>query len=63
MVLAPGEEPADREHVGRPGVPVADGAGEEFQEAAGRAFAGIGDDAGHHNGSVVENRNTGGRQD
>ena len=34
VVLAPGEEPADGMQVGRPGVLVADGGGEELQEAA-----------------------------
>ena len=47
VMLAPGEEPADRMQVGRPRVLVADGGGEEFQEAAGRVVAGVGDDRRH----------------
>jgi hypothetical protein len=43
-MLAPGEEPANGMQVGRAGVPVADGGGEEFQEAAGGVLAGVGDD-------------------
>ncbi len=56
VLLAPGEESADGGHVGRAGVPVADGRGEEFGEAAGRAFAGIGDDAGHHTTTTAWSR-------
>jgi hypothetical protein len=46
VLLAPGEEPTDRGHVGGPGVPVADGGGEECQEPVSGMLAGIGDDAG-----------------
>jgi hypothetical protein len=34
VMFAPGEEPVGGMQVGRPGVPVADGGGEEFQEAS-----------------------------
>ena len=50
VVLAPGEEPADGMQVGRPGVLVADGGGEEFQEAARGVLAGVGDDRRHDHG-------------
>jgi hypothetical protein len=47
VMVAPGEEPADRMQIRRPGVPVAGGGGEEFQEALRRRVAGIGDDHRH----------------
>ena len=47
VVLAPGEEFSHRMQVGRAGVPIADGSGEEFQEAARRVVAGVGDDRRH----------------
>ena len=47
VMLAPGEEPADGMQIGHAGVLVADGRGEEFQEAAGRVVAGVGDDRRH----------------
>lgn len=46
VTVAPGEEPADRGHVGLPGVLVADGGGEEFQEAPGGVLAGVGEQGG-----------------
>ena len=39
VMLAPGEEPADRMQVGHAGVLVADGGGEEFQEAVRRGWS------------------------
>ena len=47
VVLAPGEEPAYRMQVGDARVLVADGGGKEFEEAARRMVAGIGDDCRH----------------
>jgi len=55
VVLAPGEEPADSRHIGRAGVPVADGGGEEFEKALGRMLAGIGDHHRHHHGARGRN--------
>jgi hypothetical protein len=46
-MLAPSEEPTDGVHVGRPRVFVADGGGEEFQEATRGMLAGVGDDRRH----------------
>ena len=63
VLLAPGEEPADGRHVGHARVPVADGGGEELQKPPGRVLAGIGDDAGHHDGGRSRERNTGGPAD
>ena len=45
--LAPCEEIADGPGIGPPRVGVADGGGEEFDEAVARLVAGIGDDRGH----------------
>jgi hypothetical protein len=56
VLLAPGEEPADGDHVGGARVPVADGGGEEFQETPCRTLAGIGDNTRHHDGSRSRNR-------
>jgi hypothetical protein len=42
--FAPGEEAGDGLGVGGPGVGVADGGGEEFEEAAGGPVARVGDD-------------------
>jgi hypothetical protein len=42
--LVPGEEPTGRIQVRRPGVLVADGGGEKFQEASRGPGAGVGDD-------------------
>jgi hypothetical protein len=50
VMLAPGEEPAHGMQIRRAGVPVADGRGEEFQEAARRSVAGVGDDRRHDDG-------------
>ena len=47
VVLAPGEEAADRMQIGRTGVLVADSGGEEFQEAARGLVAGGRDNTGH----------------
>lgn len=44
--LAPCQEIADRLGVGPPRVAVADGGGEELDEAAGRVVARLGDDRG-----------------
>ena len=44
--LAPGEEIADGPGIGLAGVAVADGGGEELDEAFARLLAGIGDDGG-----------------
>jgi len=51
VMLAPGEEPAGGMQVGCPGVAVADGGGEEFEEAAGGLLAGVGDHRRHDDGS------------
>jgi hypothetical protein len=40
VAVAPGEESSRRVEVGRAGVAVADGRGEEFQKAPGRVLAG-----------------------
>ena len=48
VLVAPGEEPADRPVIGHAGVLVADGGGEEFEEAARGLVAGVGDHARHH---------------
>jgi hypothetical protein len=47
IMLTPGEEPADRMQIAHAGILVADGGGEEFQEAASRLIAGVGDDLWH----------------
>ena len=47
VLVAPGEEPAAGPVIGHAGVLVADRGGEEFQEAARRAVAGVGDDRRH----------------
>jgi hypothetical protein len=43
VLVAPGEEPADRRHVGHARISVGDVGSEEFKEAIGRALTGIGD--------------------
>jgi hypothetical protein len=48
VMLAPGEEPAGCVEIRRPRVLVADGHGEEFEEAFRRSVAGVGDDRRHH---------------
>jgi hypothetical protein len=62
-LLAPGEEPADRDHVGHARIPVANGGGKELEEAAGGMLTGIGDNAGHRDGGMVQDGNTGGPAD
>ena len=47
VMVAPGEEPPAGMVIGRAGVLVADGGGEEFQEAARGVVAGVGDDYGN----------------
>ena len=47
VLVAPFEEPGAGPVVSHAGVLVADRRGEEFEEAACRAIAGIGDDRGH----------------
>jgi hypothetical protein len=61
--LAPGEESSDRMQVCGPRVPVADGGGEEFQEASGRVLAGIGDEGRHHDGGRGRGDGSGGSGD
>jgi hypothetical protein len=66
VMLAPGEEPVDRMEVGRPRVPVADGGGEELQEALRGGIAGVGDDRRHDDGCGDRGRDLrrlGGRRD
>ena len=61
VMLAPGEESANRMQVRRSGVLVADGGGEEFQKAPGRVLAGGGDQHRHHHGGAGRDQgNTGG---
>ena len=47
VMVAPGEEPSGGPVIGHAGVLVADGGGEEFEEAAGGLVAGGGDHARH----------------
>ena len=51
--LAPGEEIAGGTGVGSPGVAVADGGGEELDEAFGGLVAGVGDDGGQDEAASV----------
>ncbi len=44
MLVAPGEEAGRSPVIGKPRVVVADGRGEEFEEAAGGVVAGVGDE-------------------
>ena len=49
VMVAPGEEPSCSPVIGHAGVLVADGGGEEFEEAAGGLVAGGGDNTGRQN--------------
>ena len=62
VLVAPGEEPADGPVIGHAGVLVADGGGEEFQEAAGGLVAGVGDHARHHDAVAGRNGQGPGRR-
>jgi hypothetical protein len=53
VAIAPVEEPHDGMVIGRPRVLVADGGGEEFEEAARGLVASRGDHARHHDARVA----------
>lgn len=48
VMVASGEEPAHRPVVGRPGIFVVEGVGEEFQKMPGGLLGGVGDERRHN---------------
>jgi hypothetical protein len=56
VAVDPGKEIRDGPVIGHAGIPVADGGGEEFQEAARRGVAGGGDDRRHRTGATRSER-------
>ena len=56
VMVAPGEEPDGSPVIGHAGIFVADGGGEEFEEAAGGLVAGGGDNTGRQNAVAGRDR-------